>query len=44
MTMKGRRTVRDLGAAAFIAGISALASTAAFANGCPPASSGSASL
>ena len=35
MTNKGRRTLRNLGAAAFIAGISALASTAAFANGCP---------
>ena len=35
MTNKGRRTLRNLGAAAVVAGISALASAAAFANGCP---------
>ena len=35
VTNKGRRTLRNLSAAAFIAGLSAFASTAAFANGCP---------
>lgn len=35
MTNKGRRTLRNLGAAAVLASISVLASTAAFANGCP---------
>ena len=35
ITNKGRITLRNLSAAAVIAGISAFASTAAFANGCP---------
>ncbi len=40
ITTKGRRTLRNLSAAAALAGISALASTAAFANGCPAGQAG----